>query len=267
MQSYHFLWLILNLNIRLNDVFKIFPMPLIKLDATSSTNDFLKDLAAAQETENFTVVTAEKQTNGRGQMGAQWVSEKGKNLIMSILINDALSGITQIYNLNVAVALAVIVALEDHAIPQLGIKWPNDIMSGKKKIGGILIENTIRSNGEIVSIAGIGLNVNQTDFADLPKASSLRAIMQRDFDRDGLLAEITANIRSNVEMLKDDSESLWNGYISKLFKKGIPMPFEDNDGNRFMGIIQNVDQSGKLELLLADDSIKSFGIKEIQMLY
>ncbi len=241
-------------------------MPLVKLDAVTSTNDFLKKMADSQPTENFTVVTAESQTHGRGQMGAQWISEKGKNLIMSILIKDFVR-IEDIFNLNVAVALAVISVLEKYDIPQIAIKWPNDIMAGSKKVGGILIENTVKSDGTIVSIAGIGLNVNQTDFAGLPKASSLRLAADRVFDRDELVAKITGNIESNVHFLVEHADMLWEVYLSKLFKKDVPMPFEDNDGNRFMGIIQNVDKSGKLELRLEDDRVKKFRIKEIQMLY
>ena len=86
-------------------------MKLIKLDAIDSTNEFLKGLANKQELENFTVVTAENQTKGKGQMGAVWPSEAGKNLIMSVLVKDFLSDIEQVYNLNIAVSLAVIEAL------------------------------------------------------------------------------------------------------------------------------------------------------------
>ena len=68
-------------------------MKLIKLDAIDSTNEFLKGLSNKQELENFTVVTAENQTKGKGQMGAVWASEAGKNLIMSVLVKDFLSDI------------------------------------------------------------------------------------------------------------------------------------------------------------------------------
>jgi len=242
-------------------------MPLVKLDATPSTNDYLKEMAASQDVENFTVVTAENQTKGRGQMGATWVSEKGKNLIMSMLIKDSLADISKIYNLNIAVALAVIAALEKHDIPELSIKWPNDIMAGNKKIGGILIENSIKSDGRIVSVAGIGLNVNQQDFSQLPKASSLFVVTNRLYDKEDLLEKITQNIINNVHFLTEHADVLWEAYLSKLFKMGVPMAFEDANENRFMGIIKGVNPDGKLELLLENESVKIFGIKEIQMLY
>ena len=243
-------------------------MKLIKLDAIDSTNDFLKGLAGNQITENYTVVTAENQTKGKGQMGAKWVSEFGKNLIMSMLIKDLLLDVGQIYNLNVAVSLGVISALENFAIPKLSIKWPNDIMSDNKKVGGILIENSIKTNGEIISIVGIGLNVNQINFDELPKASSLSVIMKVDFDKEEILFKIVENIKMNAaKLMNDQSEDLWMNYNHKLFKKGVPMPFKNRKGDKFMGIIQDVNHSGRLQILLEDDSIATFGIKDIQMLY
>ncbi len=243
-------------------------MQLIKLDAIDSTNDFLKQLSTSQIVENFTVVTAEDQTKGKGQMGAKWISETGKNLIISILIKDLLLDINQIYNLNVAVSLGVISALEKFDIPNLSIKWPNDIMSDNKKIGGILIENSIKTNGEIISIVGLGLNVNQINFEDLPKASSLAVINKVNFDKEAILFEIIEKIKQNVtRLMNNQSDDLWFKYNKELFKKGIPMPFENQKGEQFMGIIQDVNRLGRLQILLEDDSIANFDIKEIVMLY
>ncbi len=243
-------------------------MKLIKLDAIDSTNDFLKVLAGSQNLENFTVVTAESQTKGKGQMGEIWVSETGKNLTMSVLIRDSVFEIHQIYNLNIAVSLSVLLALEKFKIPKLAIKWPNDIMSDSKKIAGILIENSIKTDGKIVSIIGIGVNVNQVNFFELPKASSLALIMNTSFDKEAVLFEIIKNIKRNHSKLQNnESLDLWKDYNSKLFKKGIPMPFESEKKGKFMGIIQDVTDNGKLQILLEDDSIEVFDIKAIQMLY
>lgn len=243
-------------------------MKLIKLDATDSTNDFMKELLTNQYLENFTVVTAETQNKGKGQMGSVWVSESGKNLTMSILVIDLLSDINQIYNLNIAVAVAIVNALEQYNIPSLSIKWPNDIMSYDKKIGGILIENSIKNAGDIISIVGIGLNVNQQNFDGLPKASSISLIINRLFDKEELLFKIVENIQLNVSKLENNqSNGLWENYKKLLFKKDTPMAFEDSTKKRFMGIIKSVTYEGKLELLLEDDTIQFYGIKEIQMLY
>ena len=242
-------------------------MKVIKLDAIDSTNEFLKGLSNKQLLENFTVITAENQTKGKGQMGSVWASEPNKNLIMSVLIKDFIVDINQIFNLNIAVALAVINALDAKNIPKLSIKWPNDIMSDTKKIAGILIENSIKSDGTIVSIVGLGLNVNQTNFENLPKASSLAEICNMNFDKEELLLTIIEKLEQNIQLWNQNSDSLWSEYANTLFKKGIPMPFSSQNQPNFMGIIQGVSAIGKLEILLEDDSISEFDIKEVQMLY
>jgi len=242
-------------------------MKVIKLDAIDSTNEFLKGLSNKQELENLTVVTAENQTKGKGQMGAVWTSEASKNLTMSILVKDFLSDICQIYNLNIVVSLAVITVLETFKIPDLSIKWPNDIMSYNKKIGGILIENSIKSDGTIISIVGLGLNVNQTNFENLPKASSLAVICTSEFDKEVLLSSIIDEMGKSILLWKQHPDILWSDYTGKLYKKGIPMPFSGKNNTNFMGIIQGISSVGKLQILLEDDSISEFDIKEIQMLY
>ena len=242
-------------------------MQLIKLDAIDSTNEFLKGLSNNQILENFTVVTAENQTNGKGQMGAIWDSEPSKNLIMSILVGDFVTDINQIFTINIVISIAVIQALKDFTIPDLSIKWPNDIMSYNKKIGGILIENSIKSDGSINSIVGLGLNVNQINFEHLPKASSLSVICKTTFDKEEILLKIVENLEKNIQNWNQNSHLLWSVYGNKLFKKGMPMPFEDQNQQKFMGIIQGVSPIGKLEILLEDDSVSEFDIKEIQMLY
>jgi len=243
-------------------------MKLIKLDAIDSTNDFLKRLSGQETVDNFTVVTAENQTNGKGQMGAKWDSESGKNLIFSVLLKELLSDITQIFDLNLAVTLSILTTLEKLNIPNLSIKWPNDILSDNKKIAGILIENTIKNNGEITSIIGVGLNINQLNFVNLPKASSLAVIMKTEFDKEIILNQFIDCLNFNCDLLIQNSSSkLWKNYNSYLFKKGIPMAFSLSNGTHFMGIIQGVNSSGKLEVKLENDTIEIFGIKEIQLLY
>lgn len=242
-------------------------MKLIKLDAIDSTNDFLKGLASKQFVENFTVVAAEIQTKGKGQMGSVWVAEKGKNLTMSVLIKDVLIDLNQIYTLNIAVALAVVRALQSFKIPELAIKWPNDIMSYNYKIGGILIENSIKIDGSVNSIVGIGININQTNFENLPKGSSLAVIAKQEFDKQAVLVAIVQELKDAMIVLKTNPDSLWREYLSLLFKKNIPVPFELPDGDRFMGIIQGVSAQGKLQILLENDAVVKYNIKEIQMLY
>lgn len=241
--------------------------PLVKLDATTSTNDFLKELSQNPATENFTVVTAESQSAGRGQMGATWVSEEGKNLMMSILVKDFATDVSQLFTLNVAVALAVCEAIEKHDITNVSIKWPNDIMSAGKKIGGILIENIFKPDGQIVSVVGLGLNINQHDFSGLPKAGSLHTVSGRTFDRDSVRDGIVKCIVRNIHFMAEHADVLWHAYQERLFKIGVPVAFESANGQQFMGIIQGVARDGRLEVQLEDDRRKCFNIKEIQMRY
>jgi len=242
-------------------------MNIIKLNAINSTNDYLKQLTATRHVEHFTLVVAENQTSGRGQMGAVWNVEAGKNLTFSVLVKDLLLEINEIFNLNVAVAVSIAQALETFNIPQLKIKWPNDILAGNKKVGGILIENSIKNNGEIYSIIGIGINVNQQNFDGLPKASSLAAVAGREFDKEAVMLAIANHLKQNIgSLLHKDTKMLWNCYHQMLFKKDVPMPFDKN-GAQFMGIIQGVTGNGSLRVLLADDSIAEYTIKEVQLLY
>ncbi|SFC77681.1 biotin--[acetyl-CoA-carboxylase] ligase [Flavobacterium phragmitis] len=242
-------------------------MKLIKLDAIDSTNDFLKALSSQDELENFTTVTAENQTKGKGQMGGKWQSEIGKNLTMSVLVKDFLFDNEQVFNLSVAVSLAVSEVLKSLNIPDICIKWPNDILSYNKKLVGILIENTIKSDGRIVSVVGIGINVNQTDYTDLPNASSLAVISGKTFEKEEIAVLIVEKLKEKIELWKTSAALLWDDYFNSLFKKGVPMPFSNLDNKNFMGIIQGVSSVGKLQVLLEDDSVAEFEIKEVKMLY
>ncbi|OOG71064.1 biotin--[acetyl-CoA-carboxylase] ligase [Flavobacterium sp. A45] len=242
-------------------------MKLIKLDAIDSTNEFLKGLSNKQEVQNFTVVTADNQLKGKGQMGAKWNSEPGKNLIMSVLIKEFLFDNETVFDLNVVVSLAVIRTLKKYNIPELSVKWPNDIMSANKKIGGILIENSIKGTGAITSIVGLGLNLNQMKFENLPRASSLALICDSFFDKEEILLGIVVQMEQMIANYSAISSGLWEEYVSGLFKIGIPTAFTDEKESNFMGIIKGVSSIGKLQILLEDDSICEYNLKEVQMLY
>ena len=241
-------------------------MNIIKLNAIDSTNRFLKDLSATQNLDNFTVVVTENQLNGKGQRGAKWFSENGKNLTFSILIHHSGIILRDIHLINIITSITIIDTLKEYELNNLNIKWPNDILSENKKICGILIENTIKSDGNIQSIIGIGLNVNQQSFENLPQASSLYLLKNKAFDNEILLNSIVSALEINFKK-EVDPISLWKKYHDLLFKKGIPAVFENNANLKFMAIIQSVSSSGKLRLLLEDDTIQEYDIKEIKMFY
>ncbi len=241
---------------------------IIKLNATPSTNDFLKSISSQQSIENFTVVITENQTEGKGQRGNSWTSEQGKNLIFSTLIKETNTVENSVFDLNIAVSISIIQALETFKIPKLNIKWPNDILSEGKKISGILIENTISSQQSISSIIGIGLNVNQTNFENLPKASSLKNIVKKEFNKEELLLEIMNKIKTNHEIISlKNSDILWEKYHNYLFKKDIPSTFEFSNSTKFMGIIKKVLRNGKIQILLENDLLREFDVKEIKLIY
>ena len=200
-------------------------------------------------------------------MGAKWNVEPGKNLTFSVLIKDVLLEINEIFSLNAAVAVSVADALETLHIGDISIKWPNDILAGNKKIGGILIENSIKNNGEIYSIVGIGLNINQQVFDGLSKATSLAVLYGREYDKDTVMIAIAENLKRNVAaVLHKDTNAIWQKYHKKLYKRNVPMPFE-KQGKRFMGIIKGISKNGSLMVQLEDDTIAEYGIKEVQLLY
>ena len=243
-------------------------MRIIKLDAIDSTNRFLKELSAQESCENFTVVSTELQTEGKGQRGSGWVSELGKNLTFSVLYNQRVEGITSLFTLNIIIALSIVEALKSVSNLNFVIKWPNDILSENKKIGGILIENTFKNSSEVQSIIGIGLNVNQSQFENLPQASSLFLLENKVFNRETMLISIVNQLKFNLKQLPLLGEThFWNAYHQILFKKNVVSAFESVDGNRFVGKIQEVTKEGKLAVLLEDDSIQFFDVKEVKMLY
>jgi len=241
---------------------------ILKLDATDSTNLYLKDLLRAKNPPDYTVVVAKKQLKGRGQMGTNWQSEDGKNLTFSVLKNfDALL-VRHQFVLNIAISLAVYDALKELSVPDVKVKWPNDIMSGSMKICGILIENVLKGDKVGHSIIGIGLNVNQTNFAGLDKASSLKSIMGRTYAIDELLYKILEHIRFQLEGIEGKSvNQLLPVYEKVLFRKNKPSTFTDANGEMFMGYIRKVSAEGKLILELEDHVFMEFNLKEVSLLY
>lgn len=146
------------------------------LTSVDSTNAFAYNLLSKSSPIEGTVIYTDNQYAGRGQIGSKWESNEGKNITLSFILYPNFLPIQQQFKLNQAVALAVYDLLVDYIFPidPLSVKWPNDIYVGHKKIGGILIENQLRSSTFFSSVVGIGLNINQAAFApDLPNATSL----------------------------------------------------------------------------------------------
>lgn len=243
-------------------------MIVIKLDAINSTNSYLKNLCNKQICEDYTVVTAANQTNGRGQMGSVWQSQAGKNLAASVFKDVSWLQLQHQFYISVVTSLALVKTLEHFSIPKLHIKWPNDILSENKKICGILIENVIKQERLTETIIGIGLNVNQTEFSGLPNASSLLLISGTVFNTEEILHKLVENLKHYFEVLKSNKHSeLKAAYESYLFRKNKPSTFKNIEGELFSGFIKSVTDSGNLCVLLEDEIIKEFDLKEIELLY
>lgn len=242
-------------------------MQLIKLNATDSTNNYLKQLILERTMDDFSVVVANHQTNGRGQRGSSWLSEKDKNLTFSVLKRNISIVANQQFLLNILVSLSIVKTLEGFNIPKLAIKWPNDILSDHHKISGILIENLIKNKQIEYAIIGIGLNVNQVKFEGLSKVSSLKNIMPLPVDKDELLTKIIDKLKMYFKLYSENgSEFLNSEYESYLFRKDKPSTFISHDNNLFTGIIRGVSTSGKLCVQMEDFN-KEFDLKELKLIY
>lgn len=132
-------------------------MKTIHFETIDSTNTYLKE--NYENLDNFTFVSADFQSAGRGRNNRNWKSEKGENLLFSLLIKDK-ALIDKFSSLSVISAFSIIKALN---LEHLSIKWPNDIYYKDSKLCGILLEAVTRNEIECL-IIGIGLNVNQREF-------------------------------------------------------------------------------------------------------
>ena len=239
-------------------------MSIIKLSATDSTNCYLKELSLEQTLDDFTVVSTELQLKGRGQMGSKWVSDKGKNLTISILKKLENFDVQNQFNLNCIVSLAIYDVLLEIKAPNLYVKWPNDILSVDKKICGILIENILKGRFIQATIIGIGLNVNQTNFGTLEKVSSLGLLLEQKLEPHNLIEPIRSRLKFYFSI---SSQELREKYHKILFRKDIPSTFMNTKNEKFMGIIMGVDTEGKLIVEHKDGLQKKYGLKEIKLLY
>ncbi len=243
-------------------------MQLIKLDAIDSTNSYLKSILQHSNAPDFTVVVAKKQIQGRGQMGTTWVSEEGKNLTFSVLKKILNFNIQDQFLLNICVSLAIYDTLNVMQIPDLKVKWPNDILSGTNKICGVLIENVLSGKKIQSSIIGIGLNINQLSFNNLPNVSSLKLILGKQFDLDEVLLTLIDNLKNTFLKLSEKKvEELKDLYLKTLFRKDKPSTFKSENEEMFTGIIRGISKEGKLLVEIEDEILKEFGLKEVKLLY
>jgi len=243
-------------------------MRIIKVSATQSTNSLAREWYQSNKNKKPVCITAFEQTAGRGQRGAGWVSNAGENLTFSVIYPDPEVDIQKQFMISAAVGIAVIKALNKLNIFSLKLKWPNDILAANYKIGGILIEN-ILVNGRIgAAVIGIGLNVNQKYFEDLPQASSLKLISGNDFETEEVLKYILDELEVMLKSLKTGtSEKIFTEYEALLFRKDKVSTFQFPSGEYLTGIILGITSTGLLKVQVEDEEIRTFELKELKLLY
>ena len=243
-------------------------MQTIKLDATDSTNTYLKNLARRNELDDFTTVVTHEQLRGKGQMGASWKSEPGKNLTFSTLKKFYTLSATNGFLMNICSSLAVSHTLTRFSIPNINVKWPNDILSGDTKICGILIENQLSGNQIKTSIIGIGLNVNQTTFHTVANATSMKLLLGHTFNLDKVRSAIIEELKKLFILVeKQEFDLLRKTYEQQLFRKDVLSTFKSVQGDVFRGFIRGISVNGRLLVALEDATQKEFDLKQIQLLY
>ena len=245
----------------------MFNFNIIKLDAISSTNDWLKEKYDKNSCVDGDLIWVNEQTMGRGQKSNKWLSEAGKNLtfsffkvLKSLKVNDQ-------FIINCSVSTAIIDALKKIHVPNLSLKWPNDILSDDKKICGILIENYIKGDAIVGSIIGIGLNINQTVFTNIKSASSVLNQTGKEFDLEFVLNLLLNSFMESFKFCKSESkEYLIRKYEKLLFAKNRLSKFEVND-QTFNATIIGIDLDGKLVLQNEKKEILLFSNSAIKMIY
>ena len=223
-----------------------------------STNDEL--LRHLSQYDNLSVVAALRQTAGRGQRGNRWLSAGGENLTFSLLLRPASLPARGFMSLTYMATLAVKSWLCRQGVPAV-IKWPNDIYVGKRKICGMLVENSLSEGRVATSVIGIGLNLNQTDFpGELINPVSLRLLTGQEYPLPATLEALLAAFDFSALDSRAGRTRLWKTYQEGLFQQGLACRYRDLlSGEEFMGTIKGVTREGRL--LMADG--KTFAFKEL----
>ena len=236
------------------------------LDSIDSTNIYLSNLLENNDLPNGYCIVANFQTAGRGQVGNVWESEKGQNLLFSILLKTEKIPLNEQFMLSKIVSIAIYNVLKNNGI-ETKIKYPNDIFYEDKKLAGILIENKIVGNKMKNSIVGIGLNVNQLEFVENKyTAISMRNITKIIYEKKIILQSLINQIvllLNNFEINNKD----WyeTEYFKHLYRNSGYFSYEANN-EVFEAKIISVSPNGKLKLLTNNNIEKDFCFKEVKFI-
>ena len=239
---------------------------LLSFHTIDSTNSYALSLLAGPRTvPEGTAILAEEQRAGRGQALTQWISEPGKNLLVSFVLYPHFLEPQHIFRLSQCVSLAVRDTLAAYCGEDIRIKWPNDVYHGDRKICGMLIENAVRSLHVSHSVAGMGINVNQRSFpATLPNPVSLYQVLGKETDLTGVFHRLCNNLECRYLQLKGGRHAeLKDDYLSVMYRFGAPHEFEYG-GRHFSARITDVGDDGKLVLDYGNNLVGRYDFKTIR---
>ncbi len=224
----------------------------IFLDRTGSTNDDALALFAGEEPAPLLVV-AEAQSRGRGRMGRSWFSSPGLGLCFTLLLTPDLAP-EQVSLTSLAAGVACAGAIRQTCGIDIGLKWPNDLIAGDRKLGGILCETAPLKPGDAVTVAvGVGINVNTDILLMDPeirgRAISLAELAGRKVERGPLLYALVESIISEVRELADTGTApLIEKWRKRDWIKGRKLTWMTADGREIIGIASGISHDGFLML-------------------
>jgi BirA family biotin operon repressor/biotin-[acetyl-CoA-carboxylase] ligase len=231
-------------------------------DEVESTNDVAMRLAA-EGCPHGTAVVADRQSRGRGRLGRKWSSPPGSNIYMSVVLRPDLPS-EDVTLLTLASAVASAIAIRETTGCGVSIKWPNDLMSNGRKLGGILLES--RSGGARVDFAvlGIGINVNMTP--SVPGATSVREETGKMHERAPLIEGILKNLAVELEILKKRGHAAllekWKALSSTLGKDVRVVTAND----AITGTAIDIDEKGRLILRTSANTFRIISSGDLTML-
>jgi BirA family biotin operon repressor/biotin-[acetyl-CoA-carboxylase] ligase len=224
---------------------------LIYCTVTSSTQDVARREAEAGAPPG-TVVVADEQTAGRGRLGRSWVSPPGQNLYLTVVLRPPRPPVAQ---LAMAAPLAVARAVEETTPLRAGIKWPNDVWLGRRKVAGVLIETEIRGDEVLYSLVGIGVNVNM-DIASFPELAEVATSLRHELGREVAREEVLAAILNHLEALLEGAspEEVWRRWRERLITLG--QQVRVSRGQEVIeGLAEDVDTQGHLLVRRPDGTL------------
>jgi BirA family transcriptional regulator, biotin operon repressor / biotin---[acetyl-CoA-carboxylase] ligase len=241
----------------------------ILLDKVSSTQWFALEHLRTGSAPHGTMVSCLEQTHGKGRLDKNWDSEKNKNIAVNFILKDFNAGAS--WNpgyLSMVAALAVCHTVKASIGPEVFIKWPNDIISHSKKIAGILITNQWRGIHLESCVIGIGININQVNFRDIPHAGSFISIMGIETDVNMVLQTLIKQLNYWYNILYQDVQDLVEAYYRDLYgyQQFIKVKTHQLDIQQDAKIIE-VDQDGKVKLEFENGFTGSFDLDEIKIIF